>query len=256
MAIDDLLDEHEQSERVRSWLRKNGASILGGVAIAIGAIAGWQWYQKDQGGKLASANVEYQKALVGLQQNKLDDAAKAVKALEAGPSSIYGDLAALQLAKAQVDAGKNEEALATLRAVKVESDLQRVVDQRVARLLVATGKSDEAIKLLGSATDSSSLEIHGDALMAQGKRDDARAQYEKALKSLDVAARSGACWKPRLWMPAARSPPLRSRFDESEGHDHPRRHRAPDGHGPDRLQHHEGLVRRQGRGSEEGPGAG
>ncbi len=32
-----------------------------------------------------------------------------------------------------------------------------VVDQRVARLLVATGKSDEAIKLLGSA--SSSLEI-------------------------------------------------------------------------------------------------
>ena len=105
MAIDDLLDEHEQSERVRSWLRKNGASILGGVVIAIGAIAGWQWYQKDQGGKLASANVEYQKALVGLQQNKLDDAAKAVKALEAGPSSIYGDLAALQLAKAAVAAG-------------------------------------------------------------------------------------------------------------------------------------------------------
>ena len=129
--------------------------------------------------------------------------------------------------------------------MKVEGDLQRVVDQRVARLLVATGKSDEAIKLLGSATDSSSPEIHGDALMAQGKRDEARAQYEKALKTLDVAARSGACWKPRLWTPAAPSPPLRSRFDESEGHDHPRRHRAPDGHGPDRLQHHEGLVRRQ-----------
>jgi len=52
MAIDDLLDEHEQSERVRIWLRKNGASILGGVAIAIGAIAGWQWYQTNQGGKL------------------------------------------------------------------------------------------------------------------------------------------------------------------------------------------------------------
>ncbi len=188
MAIDDLLDEHEQSERVRSWLRKNGASIIGGVAIAIGAIAGWQWYQTNQGGKLASANVEYQKALVGLQDNKLDDAAKAVKALEAGPNSIYGDLADLQLAKAQVDAGKNEEALATLRGVKVEGDLQRVVDQRVARLLVATGKSDEAIKLLGSATDSGSLEIQGDALLAQGKRDAAREQYEKALKTLDVAA--------------------------------------------------------------------
>ena len=25
MAIDDLLDEHEQGERVRTWLRQNGA---------------------------------------------------------------------------------------------------------------------------------------------------------------------------------------------------------------------------------------
>jgi predicted negative regulator of RcsB-dependent stress response len=73
-----------------------------------------------------------------------------VKALEAGPSSIYGDLAALRLAKAQVDAGKNE-ALATLRGVKVEGDLQRVVDQRVAACWWPPA-SDEAIKLLGSAT--------------------------------------------------------------------------------------------------------
>ena len=27
MAIDDLLDEHEQSERVKSWLRANGAGV-------------------------------------------------------------------------------------------------------------------------------------------------------------------------------------------------------------------------------------
>ncbi|KAF1017475.1 MAG: hypothetical protein GAK31_00740 [Stenotrophomonas maltophilia] len=188
MAIDDLLDEHEQSERVRSWLRKNGASILGGVVIAIGAIAGWQWWQKDQGNKLVLANMEYQKALVGLQQNKLDDAGKAVKALEGSGAGIYGDLAALQLAKAQVDAGKNDDALATLRAIKVEGDLKRVVDLRIARLLVATGKGEDAIKMLGGATDSSSQEIHGDALMAQGKRDAAREQYEKALKTLDVAA--------------------------------------------------------------------
>ncbi len=188
MAIDDLLDEHEQSERVRSWLRKNGLSILGGVVIAVGAIGGWQWWQQQHGNKLASANVEYQKVLKGIQDHKLEDAGTAVKALDAGPSNIYSELAALQLAKAQVDAGKNDEALATLRAVKVEGDLKHVVDQRIARLLVATGKGDEAIALLGGATDPAALEIHGDALMAQGKRDEARGQYEKALKTLDVAA--------------------------------------------------------------------
>ncbi len=188
MAIDDLLDEHEQSERVRSWLRKNGLSILGGVVIAVGAIGGWQWWQQEHGNKLASANIEYQKVLKGIQDSKLEDAGVAVKALDAGPSNIYSELAALQLAKAQVEAGRNDEALATLRAVKVDGDLKRVVDQRIARLLVATGKGDEAITLLGGATDPSALEIHGDALMAQGKRDEARGQYEKALKTLDVAA--------------------------------------------------------------------
>lgn len=188
MAIDDLLDEHEQSERVRSWLRNNGVSIIAGVAIAIGGIAGWQWWQKEQGNHLSTANAQYQAVLKQLQDNKLDDAAKGIKALDAGKASIYADLAALQLAKAQVDAGKNEEALATLRAIQAEPELKPAIDQRIARLLIATGKQDEAIKLLGGATDSASLEIHGDALIASGKRDEARGLYEKALKTLDVAA--------------------------------------------------------------------
>jgi len=207
MAIDDLLDEHEQSERVRSWPRKNGVSIIAGVAIAIGGIAGWQWGQKEQGSHLAGAhgeyqvvlkqledkkldgaNVQYQIVLKSLEEKDLEQAAKGVKDLESGKANIYADLAALQLAKAQVDAGKNEDALATLRAIKADPEFKPVIEQRVARLLVATGKTEDAIKQLGTATDSASLEIHGDALMAQGKRDAAREQYEKALKTLDVAA--------------------------------------------------------------------
>ena len=40
MAIDDLLDEHEQSERVRSWIRSNAIGLIGGVGLGLGAIAG------------------------------------------------------------------------------------------------------------------------------------------------------------------------------------------------------------------------
>jgi predicted negative regulator of RcsB-dependent stress response len=188
MAIDDLLDEHEQSERVRGWLRKNGVSIIAGVAIAIGGIAGWQWWQKEHSNSLAGANVQYQTVLKHLQDKNLDAAAKGLKELEGGKANIYADLASLQLAKAQVDAGKNDDALATLRAIQADPEFKPAIDQRIARLLLATGKNDEAIKQLGSATDSASLEIHGDALMALGKRDEARGQYEKALKTLDVAA--------------------------------------------------------------------
>ena len=48
MAIDDLLDEHEQGEKVRSWLRENGIGLIGGVILGLALIGGWQWWQRQQ----------------------------------------------------------------------------------------------------------------------------------------------------------------------------------------------------------------
>lgn len=188
MAIDDLLDEHEQGERVRTWLRNNGAGIIGGVVLGLGVIIGGQWWQKQQANELADANVRYEAVTRSLQSRNLDEAAKEVAALEGGKTSIYADLASLELAKAQVEAGKNDDAIKTLRALKTEGEFKALVDQRVARLLIETGKADEALKLLGSAEDAAGLEIRGDALIAQNKRDEARDLYSKALAKLDVAA--------------------------------------------------------------------
>ena len=188
MAIDDLLDEHEQSERVRTWLRQNGAGIVGGVVLAIAAIGGWQWWQNQQVSRLAQANASYDAVTRSLRSDNLEQAAKDVAALEAGAPSIYRDLAVLELAKAQVEAGKPEDAIATLRGLNAEGEFKLLIDQRLARLLIETGKPEEALSLLKDAEDSASLEIRGDALMAQSKRDEARDLYSKALVTLDVAA--------------------------------------------------------------------
>ena len=59
MAIDDLLNEHEQSERVRSWLQKNALGLIGGVALGLGLIAGWQWWQKRQHDDRVGASALY-----------------------------------------------------------------------------------------------------------------------------------------------------------------------------------------------------
>jgi predicted negative regulator of RcsB-dependent stress response len=72
MAIDDLLDEHEQSERVRTWLRKNGAGLIGGIALGIGAIIGWQWWTKQHSNDLALANSRYDAVLKSIQAKQLD----------------------------------------------------------------------------------------------------------------------------------------------------------------------------------------
>ncbi|KAF1722350.1 YfgM family protein [Pseudoxanthomonas wuyuanensis] len=188
MAIDDLLDEHEQGERVRSWLRNNATGLFGGVALGLAVIFGWQWWQKQQAAQDEKTHLDYQAAMEAAAGDDLKKAQAAVTALAGSKRDIYADLAELRLAKAQVDAGERDAAIATLRGIAPEPSLQPLVDRRLARLLIDAGKADEALTLLAQASDSESLEVRGDALLASGKRDEAREAYAQALTGLDVAA--------------------------------------------------------------------
>src|SRR3546814_16942937 len=66
MAIDDLLDEHEQSERVLAWLRSNGAGLIGGVILGLALIIGWQWWGSRQASADMQAGNDYQAMLDSL----------------------------------------------------------------------------------------------------------------------------------------------------------------------------------------------
>src|SRR5688500_320770 len=189
MAIDDLLDEHEQSERVRRWLRQNGAGLIGGVVLGLAAIAGWQWWQQQQKVAHEAAAQRFQAALKAIESNDLKQAQPAVAALDKG-GAAYATLAGLQLAKAQIDAGQRDAAITTLRGL--ESDdaaLSVVVQSRLARLLIDAGKPAEALKLLGDKPQAAAaLEARADAFTALGKPDEARDAYAQALAKLDVGA--------------------------------------------------------------------
>ena len=175
MAIDDLLDEHEQSERVRSWLRQNGAGLIGGVVLGLAAIAGWQWWQQQQQVANQAAGQRFEAALKAIESNDLKKAQPAVAALDKD-GAAYATLAGLQLAKAQVDAGQRDAAIATLRALKSDdAALSAVLQSRLARLLTDAGKPAEALKVLGDKPQSAAeLEARADAFAALGKREDAR----------------------------------------------------------------------------------
>jgi predicted negative regulator of RcsB-dependent stress response len=190
MAIDELLDEHEQGERVRNWLKNNGAGLIGGIGLGLAVIFGWQWWQQRQQQQHEQAYAGYQTALETLQGQggKPVDLKQAQAAATKLGDTVYADMAALRVAGAQVEAGEIDAAIATLRALQPDPALQALVNLRLARLLTETGKADEALKLLGDASDSASLEARGDALMAASKRDQARDAYLKALTGLDVAA--------------------------------------------------------------------
>jgi predicted negative regulator of RcsB-dependent stress response len=186
MAIDDLLDEHEQSERVLAWLRSNGAGLIGGVIVGLALILGWQWWKGQQATDSLKAGDDYQAAVKSLEAKNIKQAQAQIGALKDTP---YAALAALDLAKAQLDAGQRDAAIATLQAVQSpDAGLQQIVHQRLARLLIDAGKVKEALQALGDADDPASLEARGDAQLAMGKRDDARKSYTETLAKLDVAS--------------------------------------------------------------------
>ena len=184
MAIDDLLDEHEQGERVRTWLRKNALGILGGLALGIAAIYGWRAWVSHQASQQEQAHTAYAQALKQLDAGQVEQAGT----LLAGQEGTYATLAALRVAKAQVEAGKPDEAIATLRGIQVDPSLREIVDERLAQLFNATGKPEEALKLLEGDAGSTALELRGDALLASGNRDQARDAYADALAGTDVAS--------------------------------------------------------------------
>ncbi|AXI84103.1 tetratricopeptide repeat protein [Xylella taiwanensis] len=188
MAIGDLHDEQEHGERIRTWLRKNGVGLLLGVFLGVAVIGGWHWRKVKQVDQLTFAAQQF--AVFGklLQAKELDKAAQALAKLDGAKARLYVELGALQLAKAQSEAGNTGEALRILRTLPVDSQFRLIADQRLARLLVATGKADEANKLLATHKDEVSFEIQGDALLVLGKPEQARERYAKALSMVDIAA--------------------------------------------------------------------
>jgi predicted negative regulator of RcsB-dependent stress response len=187
MAIDDLLDEHEQGERVRTWLRDNGAGLIGGVVLGLALIWGWQWWQQQQGSKQVAAASHFQAAVDKLQAGKIAEAKPQLAAL---PDGIYDDMAALALAKAQLDANKRDAAIATLRAVHAKDPaIDAIVKERLARLLIDAGKAREALALLeGIPAGGQVLQVRGDAYHALGQDPQAREAYGHALTLLEVGS--------------------------------------------------------------------
>lgn len=189
MAIDELLNEHEQSEQVRNWLRNNALGMIGGVGLGLAVIAGWQWWQGQRLQTGMQANANYAQASEAFEAGKIpqDKGLAVIAGLEKGNPTL-GTLAALQLAKAQVDAGKRDDAIATLAKLdKVDADLRPVVRQRHARLLIDAGKPKEALALLDDERDATMLDARGDAQFALGDKAKAQEAYRKALALVDVA---------------------------------------------------------------------
>lgn len=189
------MDEHEQGERVRAWLRQNGGSIITGVAVGLAGIFGYQWWQQNQVSKRLDAAANYQ-TLVDAVERGDSEAAKQIAAgiSERVGAAPYAGLAALRVAGES--AGKDAEfaaaELTRAAAVKDAPAIAALATLRKARLELSAGKPDSALALLGTIPaghfEGLVAEVRGDALLAQGKTAEAGDAYRDALTGLATGA--------------------------------------------------------------------
>ncbi len=192
--------EEEQLAQIREWWQRNGKPLLFGGALALVLVFGWQAWQNRQVAQAEAASALYQQLLVAALETAEPDTAEVARLggelkNEFG-GTHYAQFASLFMAKVVVESGRLDEAASELRSVvdkPVDKTLEELARQRLARVLAAQKKAEDALRLLdGDATTgfaASREELRGDLLVQLGRADEAHAAYTKAKQA---AAEDGA----------------------------------------------------------------
>jgi predicted negative regulator of RcsB-dependent stress response len=191
--VDDYLSEDEQWERAKAWLRSYSPWILAGIVVALGGLAGWNWWQDRQTRLGLEASAQYEQMTDALQKNDVTRAKAIAANLERDhPDSPYVDQAHLFEARLAVEANdlaKAETLLGGVMDRTKDDQLALVARLRLARVQIAANKPDDAIATLSKPAGSFEARFHevrGDALYAKNDKAGALKEYLAALASSDA----------------------------------------------------------------------
>lgn len=193
MANELDLQEQEQLDELKAFWKQYGNAVTWVLTLALLGYAGWNgwgWWQRDQA------------ARAGVMFEALDRAAQAGDAERTGrvfddlkerfPRTAYAQQGGLLAAKVALARGQPEPAKAALAWVgehAIEDEYRSIAHLRLAGVLLAAKQYEAALAQLGAvkAPEFAALaaDRRGDVLLAQGKRDDARAAYAAAYQAMD-----------------------------------------------------------------------
>jgi predicted negative regulator of RcsB-dependent stress response len=190
------IDEYELGERARTWFKENSGSLITGVAIGLGCIFAYQWWEGNGTKHQNEAAMQYQAFSTSAEKNDVAKTKIVLDLLQAKYADTpYLNFAVLRQAELLQSSGKVEDALKLLQAnapKATDTAIKELYQLRIARILLISGKPDLALKQLADTKQSiyttTLEEIRGDAQMALGKRELASQSYVKALTALDEAA--------------------------------------------------------------------
>jgi predicted negative regulator of RcsB-dependent stress response len=198
--LDVTRTEEEQIEALKKWWSDNGWALVGGVVIGLGAIFGWRGWQNHQALQAEAASDIYVDLVVVMREQRFEPARKfAEQLIQDYDSTSYALFANLMLAKIETEAGNTEAAIKHLQTVMNETGedaLKQIARVRLARLLLDSGKPDEALALLEAGKPGkfsvAYQELKGDIYIRLGRKDDAHAAYQTALAAVKTNIKEGS----------------------------------------------------------------
>ena len=212
--MDPYHTEEDQIRAIKQWWERNGSSTLIGVGLALAIVFGSQWWQSRSLHSSEEAAALYQQLQQAVERAAGDEVQRTT-ALHLGEElrdkqkgNRYGDYASLLLARLYVDKQDLASAERELRALverhpdtqpgkfqqRVNALLGRDVDPqlgslarlRLARVLFADNRTDEAATVLGDPTggdfEIERQELRGDILRARGDTAGAITAWERAIE--------------------------------------------------------------------------
>ncbi|HET7730345.1 MAG TPA: tetratricopeptide repeat protein [Usitatibacter sp.] len=186
-------EEQERLAELKAWWEDNRFYVFGLVAVAVLALVGWEgWkiYSARQAEDAATMHRPVELAAKAKDGKRLADAGKAL--IDKHPRSFYASETALLLAKNAFEAGNLAEARKQLEWVvdKGVEELRGVARVRLAGVLLEEKKFEEALKVLDGNKDeafvAAAADMRGDVMLAQGRLDEARANYKLAIEKSDA----------------------------------------------------------------------
>lgn len=199
----EMRTEEEQIEAIKQWWKKNGSSLLIGVALALAIVFGWQAWQNHQAEQQARAAADFGQLMEQAGEAESEEERESVVYLaneirEEHGDTAYAVYAMLILANQQMMADNDPAAAAgslewALDQSGSSEALSMVVRTRLARAQYGAGQYDDALATVrgidgAGAFEGLLAELEGDILVATGETDAAEEAY---LRARDAAGDGG-----------------------------------------------------------------
>lgn len=187
------LEEQEQLDQLKQFWKQYGNFITWALVVVVLAYAGWngwQYWQRKQAVQATALYEEVERIAASGDAARLDRALADMKDKFAG--TAQAQQAALLAASVHASAGRSEAARAALQWVTEQGGdegYQAVARLRLAGLLLDAKSYDEALRQLDATVPAEFAALvadrRGDIYLAQGKKAEAGAQYQKAWAGLE-----------------------------------------------------------------------